>query len=155
MLLIFKVSYHYHWSFQNVSFSLMEKSTAVSRRFSVKKFWDSIIVFPFFKNSYRPASDMTCFTDIYLRVKRAEHKLSIKYFCHLCKGRLMTQIKSFLNFWNLIGFPPAVLGNIGNESIFKINTTDKSRTFNQYFHVFLFGKIYFWNTWTLAKLWDI
>ena len=63
----------------------MEKSTAVDRRFSVKKFLDSIldafiIVFPYFKNSYRPASDMTCSTDIYLRVKRTEHKLGIRYF---------------------------------------------------------------------------
>ena len=50
----------------------MEKPTAVDRRFSVKR--DSmigafLIVFLFFKNSYRPASDMTCFTDIYLRLK--------------------------------------------------------------------------------------
>ena len=53
----------------------MEKSTVVNRRFSVKKFLDSMIgaflmVFPCFKNSYRPVSDMTFFTDIYLRVKR-------------------------------------------------------------------------------------
>ena len=45
--------------------------------------------------------------------------------------------------------------NIGNESIFKINTTERSRTFNQYFDVFLFGKIYHWNTWILIKVWEI
>ena len=37
----------------------------------------------------------------------------------------------------------AVLENIENESVFKINTTDKSRLFNRYFDVLLFGKIYF------------
>ena len=45
-----------------------------------------IIVFPLFKNSYRPASDMTCFTDIYLRVKRTEHKLGIRYFVICAKA---------------------------------------------------------------------
>ena len=72
MLLIFKVSYHYHWNFQNVSFSLTQKSTAVNRIFSVKKLLDSmigafLIVFPFSKKSCRPASDITCLTDIYLK----------------------------------------------------------------------------------------
>ena len=61
-------------------------------------------------------------------------------------------------FWNLIGFSPViqktVLGNIGNESVFKINSTDKSRRFNQYFDVFLFGKIYSQNTWILGKIWE-
>ena len=57
----------------------MEKSTAVDRRFSVNNFLDSMIgaflmVFPSFKKSCRPASDMTCFTDVYLKVKRKEHK---------------------------------------------------------------------------------
>ena len=60
-------------------FHLWEKSTVVNQGFSLKKFLESMIgafqiVFPFYKNSYRPASDMTCFTDIYLRVKRTEHK---------------------------------------------------------------------------------
>ena len=60
-------------------FHLWEKSTVVNQRFSLKKFLESmigafLIVFPFFKNSYRPASDMTCFNEIYLRVKRTEHK---------------------------------------------------------------------------------
>ena len=72
MFLIFKVNYHYHCSFQSILLSLMEKPMAVTQRFPVKK--DSmigafLIVFLFFKNSYRPASDMTCFTDIYLRLK--------------------------------------------------------------------------------------
>ena len=52
----------------------------------------------------------------------------------------MIQIKSFLNFWNLVGFPPAVLGNIGNEYIFKIGTTDKSRTFTDILMRFFFRK---------------
>ena len=57
----------------------MEKSTVVNGRFSLKKFFESIIgafliVFLFFKNTYRPTSDMTCFTGIYLRGKRTEHK---------------------------------------------------------------------------------
>ena len=54
MLLIFKVSCHDHYSFQNVSFSLMEKSMAVDWRFSAKKFLDSmvrvfLIVLPFLR----------------------------------------------------------------------------------------------------------
>ena len=57
----------------------MELSTIVDWRFSVKKLLESmtgafLIVFPFLKNSYTPVSDMTCFIDIYLRVKRTEHK---------------------------------------------------------------------------------
>ena len=52
----------------------------------------------------------------------------------------MTQIKYFLNFPNLIGFPPAMLGNIGSESIFKINTTDKARTFTDILMRFFFRK---------------
>ena len=36
-------------------------------------------------------------------------------------------------------------GNIGNQSVFKINTASKCRRFNQYFDVFLFGKIHFRN----------
>ena len=55
--------------FENVLFSDTEKSTAVGQRFYVKKFLDSmivafLIVLPFFKNNYRPASDMACFIDI-------------------------------------------------------------------------------------------
>ena len=76
--LIFKDNYHCHCSSQNVSFSLKQKSTAVDRRFSVKEFLDSMIgafqiVLPFFKNNYRPAPDMTCFTDVCLRAKSREH----------------------------------------------------------------------------------
>ena len=37
-----------------------------------------------------------------------------------------------------------VLENIGNQFLFKINTTDKSRRFNQYFDMFLFGILYIW-----------
>ena len=50
----------------------MEKPMAVDGRFFCEKglhdrcFPNS---FPVFKNSYRRASDMTCFTDIYLRLK--------------------------------------------------------------------------------------
>ena len=63
----------------------MKESTAVDRRFSLKNILESIvdafiIVFPYFINSDRPASDITCFTDIYLRVKGTEHKLGIRYF---------------------------------------------------------------------------
>ena len=66
MFIIFKLTYDYHCSFQNVSFSLTEKSTVANRRFSLKKFLEpmigvSLIVFPFFKNSSKSASDMTCF----------------------------------------------------------------------------------------------
>ena len=69
----------------------MEKSTAVDRRFSGKKVLDSmidafLIVFPFFRKSCRPASDMTCFTDIYLRVKRTERKLGMRYFIICAKA---------------------------------------------------------------------
>ena len=95
MFLIFKVNY-YHCSFQNISLSLMKKSKAVDRRFSVKK--DSmmgafLLVFLFFKSSYRPASDMACFTEIYLRLEK-QHKWSIRYLviCHLCKCRLISHI---------------------------------------------------------------
>ena len=52
----------------------------------------------------------------------------------------MTQIKYFLNFSNLIGFPPAVVRNIGNESIVKINTMDKCRTFTNILMHFFFRK---------------
>ena len=102
MLLIFKVSYHYHWSFQNVSFWLMEKLTVVDRRFFVKKFLDSItgafiIVFPYFKNSYRPATDMTCFTDIYVRVK-TEYKLGIRYFVICTKADWWHRLNLFKIF---------------------------------------------------------
>ena len=45
-----------------------------------------LIVFPFFKNSYRPASEMTCFTDIYLRVGRKEHKGDMKHFVICAKA---------------------------------------------------------------------
>ena len=53
-----------------------------------------------------------------------------------------------LEFYLTVLFPMSIpkkqwLGNIGNESIFKINSTDKSRTLVQYFNVFLFGKICF------------
>ena len=69
----------------------MEKSMSVDKRFSVKKFLDSIvdaliIVFPYFINSYRPTSDMACFTDINLRVKRTEHELGIRYFIICAKA---------------------------------------------------------------------
>ena len=40
-----------------------------------------------------------------------------------------------------------MLRNIGNESIFKINTIETSRRYSR----FLFGKTYFWNTWILTK----
>ena len=58
MFLILKVTYHYHCSYQNVSFTFMEMSLAVDWRFSAKKLLDFIecaflIVFPFLKNSYR------------------------------------------------------------------------------------------------------
>ena len=53
-------------------------------------------------------------------------------------------------FCNLLGFPSmiqkTVLGNIQNQSVFKINTTDKSRRFNQYFGAFILGIINFRNT---------
>ena len=39
-----------------------------------------LIFLPFFKKSRRPASDMNCFNDIYLRVKRTDHKSGIRYF---------------------------------------------------------------------------
>ena len=45
-----------------------------------------LIVFLFIKNSYRPASDMTYFIDIYLRVKRTEHKGDIRYFIICAKA---------------------------------------------------------------------
>ena len=66
MFIIFKLTYDYHCSFQNVSFSLTEKSTVANRRFSLKKFLEpmigvSLIVFPFFENSSKSVSDMTCF----------------------------------------------------------------------------------------------
>ena len=85
MILIFKVSYHYHCSFQNVSFTFIKMSTAVNWRLSVKKLFKSmidafLIVFSFLKNSYSPVSDMSCFIDIYLRVKRTKHKWGITYF---------------------------------------------------------------------------
>ena len=40
-----------------------------------------------------------------------------------------------------------MLGNIGNESVFKINTTDKSRRFHRYFHMFHFWEIRNMNIW--------
>ena len=40
---------------------------------------------------------------------------------------------------------------IANKSVFKINTAYKSTILNQYFDIFLFGKIYFWNTWIFAR----
>ena len=66
MFIIFKLTYDYHCSFRNVSFSLTEKSTVANRRFSLKKFLEpmigvSLIVFPFFENSSKSVSDMTCF----------------------------------------------------------------------------------------------
>ena len=89
MFIIFKVSYHYHCIFQNISFSL--KSTAADREFSLKKFLDFMIgafqiVFQFFNNSFKPAPNMTYFIDIYLRLKRAEHQWSIRYFVIFAKA---------------------------------------------------------------------
>ena len=45
-----------------------------------------LIVLPFFKNSYRPASDMTFLIDIYLRLKRTEHKWDIRFFVICAKA---------------------------------------------------------------------
>ena len=75
MFLIFKVSYHYHCSFQKCFIH----TYGIVSGGRLKKLLDStigafLIVFPFLKNSYTPISDMTCFIDIYLRLKRAEHK---------------------------------------------------------------------------------
>ena len=69
----------------------MEKSTALNGRFSVKRFLDFLIdafliVFPYFKDSYRPASDVNCFTNIYLRIRRTEHKLRMRYFVICAKA---------------------------------------------------------------------
>ena len=54
------------------------KVNSSHRKIFCEKLLDSMIdaslVFPFLKNSYRPASDMTCFIDMHLRVKRTEHK---------------------------------------------------------------------------------
>ena len=70
----------------------MKKSTTVDKRFSMKKFSDSmigafLIVSHFLRKAIdRPASDMTCFTDIYLRVKRTEHKQDIRHFVICAKA---------------------------------------------------------------------
>ena len=74
MFLMFEVSYHYQSSFQNVSFSLIEKSTVVDQKVSVKTFLDYmigvvLIVLPFLNNRYKRASGKIYFSDIYLRAK--------------------------------------------------------------------------------------
>ena len=75
----------------------MEKWTAVDWRFSVKKSIGAfLIVFLFIKNSYRPASDMTYFIDIYLRVKRTEHKGDIRYFIICAKADWCHRIEALL-----------------------------------------------------------
>ena len=82
-----------------------------------------LIVLPFFKNSFRPACDMTCFTDICIKTKWTEHKRGIKYF-HCKKyrnftwfpgmeilqrgtGRLVSKIRG-IALWNLVAFPPLI-----------------------------------------------
>ena len=94
MFLMFEVSYHYQSSFQNVSFSLIEKSTVVDQKVSVKKFLDYmigvvLIVLPFLNNRYRRASGKIYFPDIYLRAKWTEHMLSIRYFAICAKAGYM------------------------------------------------------------------
>ena len=120
MILIFKVSYHYHCSFQIVSLTFIKLSTAVNWRLSVKKLLKSmigafLIVFPFLKNSYSPVPDMMCFIDIYLRVKRTEHKWGITYFVLFlgdwCLGLeiLLFEIWSDSFRWFISGnFPPVM-----------------------------------------------
>ena len=65
-------------------------------------------------------------------------------FCHLFKSRLMPQIASTLKSKR---FPNSdlktILGNITCQTALKIITTDKARTFNQYFAAFIFGKRHF------------
>ena len=67
-----------------------------------------------------------------------------KIFCHLCKSRLMPQITSTLKSNR---FPKTDLkssaGNITNQSVLKIITTDNARRFNQSFAVLIFGKRHF------------
>ena len=135
-------------------FSLMEELTTVVRTCFVRKFLDSmidafLIVLPFFKNSNKRASDMTCFIDINLGLRWAEHKWGIRYFVICAKAGWRHRLEVLLLIWK------PVLGNIGNQSVFKINTIEKSRRFHQYFDVFLFRIIYFWNTQILAKIWEI
>ena len=70
----------------------------------------------------------------------------MRWFCHLCKCRLRSQMR-VAALSNLIGFPPVMskglLGYIGSHSVFKTNTSCKSKRFKRYLAVFLFGKIYF------------
>ena len=87
----FKLSFWLNKLHHGCFHSHLWKSQWQLKKFSVKKFLNSIVdafimVFPYFKNSYRLASDMTCFTDIYLRVKRTEHKLGIRYFVICAKA---------------------------------------------------------------------
>ena len=83
----------------------------VNRIFSVRKFIEPmlgafLIVLPFLKNSYRPASDIAFLIDIYLRLKRIEHKWGIRYFfiyakagwCHRLEV-LLFKIKSVSCQW--------------------------------------------------------
>lgn len=65
-------------------------------------------------------------------------------FCYLFKSRLTPQIASTLKSKR---FPNSdlktMLGNITYQRALKIITTDKARTYNQYFAVFIFGKRHF------------
>ena len=74
MFLVFEVSYHYHCSSQNVSFSLMEKLNSGRPNIFCEK------VLKPHDSCYRPASGMTFLNDIYLRLKRTEHKWGTRYF---------------------------------------------------------------------------
>ena len=138
MFLTFKIKYCYHWSFQN-QFSLIEKSMVVNRRFSIKKFLDSIIgafiiVFPFLKNNYKPASDMTCFTDSYLTVKRTEHKWGIRYFV-ICEKADWWLIRGTA-FWNLIGFPPVAWRYTRKTVLYSLQCNNSCLAAADVFHLF-------------------
>ena len=66
----------------------------------------------------------------------------MRWFCHLCKCRLRSQMR-VAALSNLIGFPPVMskglLGYIGSHSVFKTNTSCKSKRFKA-----IFSCISFW-----------
>ena len=80
-----------------------------------------------------------------ISTSRIEHKGSIRYFAICAKTNWRHRLEVLLcesDFWN--------------DSVFKINTTDKSIRFKRFKEtMFLFRKIYFRNTWILAKIWEV
>ena len=116
-----------------------------------------LIVLRFLKNSYRPVSDMTFLTDIYLRLKIIEHKWGIGYFVICAKAGwcyrlevLLFKIQSASHQWFKKLSSEIYEVSLFSKLILLTNLEDLNKIL-----MFLFGEIYFQNTLILAKIWEI